>query len=201
MEAAQIVRYDHIDGPELIPWKEIHQVRDRGMLSGSQPSAVLKYHHIGASELSGKAVIDVGVGLGVMDHRLWSMVATRVIGVDIVAEALVQLEGRTERYLVEDLPIKSPADCAICHLVMQHCSDDLAAKTLEGLWESLRPGGWLSVQFGGSTGPVPGDRGDVVWREQEVCYKMCQDAGFKVYWNCVHREFGAVEWYVFRCRR
>ena len=201
MNAAQIVRYDHIDGPELIPWKEIHQVRDRGMLSGSNPHAVLNYHKILHSDLSGKAVIDVGVGMGIMARHLWTLGVTRVIGVDIVPEALVQLEYRAESYLVEDLPVVPLADCAICHLVMQHCSDELVSKTLKGLHGSLSPSGWLSVQFGGATGPVPGDRGDVVWREKEQCRELCESAGFLILASNLQWTHGPVEWYVFRCRR
>ena len=200
-DAAQVVRYDHLSGPEAIPWKEIHQVRDRGMLSGSQPRAVLNYHKILHSELAGKAVIDVGVGMGVMARHLWKIGATRVIGVDVVPEALVQLEHRTGRYLVEQLPVFPPADCAICHLVMQHCNDELMAATLKGIHDSLNPGSWLSVQFAGATATVPGDRGDVVWRSKGECRKFSEDAGFKILSSNLQWTHGPVEWYVFRCQR
>ncbi len=201
MDAAKIVKYDHVNGPPEIPWKEIHQVRDRGMLSGSNLCAVFNYHKILHSELAGKAVIDVGVGLGIMARQLWGLGATRVIGVDVVPEALGQLEYRAESYLVKDLPVVPPADCAICHLVMQHCNDELMAETLKGIHGSLKPGGWLSVQFAGATGVVPGDRGDVVWRSKGECLKFSEDAGFKILSSNLQWTHGPVEWYVFRCQR
>ena len=101
-------------------------------------------------------ILDVGVGHGDMAELLKKH-GHRVIGIDIVKEARVKVEGIADEFvLTEDLINHSPfhADLALCHLTIQHCNDAQVLDLLTGLFIQTKPNAFGSFQVASQQGQL-----------------------------------------------
>ncbi|HWG41642.1 MAG TPA: methyltransferase domain-containing protein [Gemmataceae bacterium] len=102
-------------------------------------------------ELAGRTVIDFGCGTGADTIEIARHGAERVIGLDIVAEALAVAERAAERANVADrccfqTTTTEKADAILCLDSFEHFSDPAGIlRTMAGL---LKPGGTVLVSFG-----------------------------------------------------
>ena len=87
------------DVPLSERWNAIHQRQDPGMLTSSNPTKVLKLHQLSRNSISGKRIMDVGVGTGYFAFRMSPHVGEKgkVLGVDIQQEMLDLLEAKAKK--------------------------------------------------------------------------------------------------------
>ncbi len=102
-------------------------------------------------ELIGRTVIDYGCGTGGDTIEIAKHGAARVIGLDIVPEALAVAHRGAERANVADRCIfqrttTEKADVIICIDCFEHFADP--AGTLRTMAQLLKPGGIVLVSFG-----------------------------------------------------
>jgi 2-polyprenyl-3-methyl-5-hydroxy-6-metoxy-1,4-benzoquinol methylase len=101
-------------------WKDVHVQNHRKYLGLTGPKRVLALHKIDPKSLSGKRVMDFGVGDGQM-HRHLQTLGAEVVAIDVVEEAMEEIEG--EKHLSDNLKDCEPVDVVICNLVFLHCED------------------------------------------------------------------------------
>jgi len=121
-------------------WENQHQKKDTYWLTGSSAQNVLRYH--GNPPISG-IILDIGIG---MARFMKDISKTHTImGVDISPEAVKRGSQYGDCFLVDQLSSVPPVDWAFCHLVFQHCSDEIVQKIIDEV--PLKPGGIFSFQF------------------------------------------------------
>jgi len=160
-------------------WSKQHEADERFWLTGTPPALVFTMHGIEVPE--NMTVLDIGVGTG--DFTNWCAArGNQMIACDISETALNKVKATAETYLVEDLSKAPPADMAICHLVFQHCSDEMVLHILKSV--QLKPSGIFSFQFACLLNPVVTpllqtyiDEGKLVFRGQDAIYKLIEQAG------------------------
>jgi SAM-dependent methyltransferase len=130
-------------------WEDQHKGQKLLYLTGSSPEEVFTYHKINPK--SNITFLDIGVGTGTM-CRYQKNLGNVVVAVDISNTALKNVSGcANTRFLIEDFhKIETESvDMAICHLVIQHCDDEMAKYIITNAYRALKPNGVFSFQFAG----------------------------------------------------
>jgi len=146
-------------------WSTEHQTEDSDFVSNSPPTSVLSRHEI--SVTPGETVLDIGVGNGQMAHYLHNE-SCLVHSMDISPVALEKVKDVAKHcWLVTDSLPKDTFDLAICHLVAQHVADVDLIPQLENIFQSLKSGKILSIQFASNPAVV----------NQNQTYELCRGGG------------------------
>jgi SAM-dependent methyltransferase len=124
-------------------WEEKHKNNDNYWLTGSTPENVLGLHKIDLN-ISGKKILDLGVGKGNLAHHLFSN-KNEVFCCDISSDALEKVKNISKTYLTTDLDKIEPVDIGICNLVFQHCTDEEVQRIINDI--KLKDDGFFSFQF------------------------------------------------------
>jgi len=149
-------------------WDEKHREGNSYWLTKSNPERVLTWHQITAP--AGKRVLEIGIGTGLL-VGLMHKKGNEVVACDISPVALERVSNIAETVLVENLADVDPVDLAICHLVFQHCTDEMMLKIIGDV--HLTPSGVFSCQFAHlASDPSPSvqeniDAGRLVFRPLE----------------------------------
>lgn len=124
-------------------WGRYHAARDIGKLTGSNAQNVIKLH--GVQLRGARRVLDVGVGMHQMAKHLFEQ-HVDVVGLDVCDAAFVGYPPG-DCHLLSSEPPEGICDLAICHLVMQHCTNEQVYETLDWIRPALMVNGSLHVQF------------------------------------------------------
>jgi hypothetical protein len=126
-------------------WQKLHETDNIEWLAGSSPYSVYKFHKI--TPPKNKTILEIGIGLGhsieVMDKD------NKVIAVDICQKALDRVSHIADTFLTEDMGDiqEGSVDTALCHLVFQHCTDEMVEFIIEKTLRCLTPEGSFHFQF------------------------------------------------------
>lgn len=111
-------------------WEDKHDKTDTNWLTGSDIDRILGFYKLSPSDLSGKTVMEIGVGTGNSIKEI-SKLAQKTYGVDISETALDKIKSIvTGTYQSSKLKNAPKCDIIICHLVFLHCSDDEVARII-----------------------------------------------------------------------
>lgn len=166
-------------------WRACHARQDIEWLTGTNLDSYLRWYEL--EPPVGLDVTEIGIGLGMATRQLSER--NRVTAVDIAPEALSGLP--CSGLLLGALPDAPPADLAICHLVLQHCTLEDAARIM-GV--PLKPGGVFAFQFAYTNPFKSGDaftskftRADVAagrlfWHRPAEIYEPMHAAGLVPFW-------------------
>jgi SAM-dependent methyltransferase len=128
-------------------WNTQHAADNDYWLTRSDPESVIHRHGVwDIVNSSPNVIFDVGVGDGRMSRYLAAK-GQKVIGIDISPVALGKLSCQTYTPTSLSEYAGPGADLAICHLVIQHCSDKEVIALLTPIVRVLHSQGILSVQF------------------------------------------------------
>lgn len=123
-------------------WETAHQTNNKLWLTGSDPNFVLKIYKTDIP--SYKSVLDLGVGFGLFSELLYEN-HNRVFAVDISESALEKVNVYAQTYLTQNLVEIEKVDLAYCHLVLQHCSDEMVQFIFNNI--QLKEDGLFYFQF------------------------------------------------------
>ena len=133
-------------------WEESHLEQSRRWITGSSPKDELGYLEFSTSPIAIDKILVVGVGTGATANHL-SDLGYEVSVLDITDLSFNLLNQNIKnRYLVanyEELPLEY-FSFILHHLVAQHMSDEDLRLQIEFLFNSLRGGGLLKLQFASS---------------------------------------------------
>ncbi len=125
-------------------WKNKHIENNPLWLSFSKVSELRSLHK--TPNMTNKNILEIGVGNGLSILDFASQ--NKVSAVDITEVALEKVKAHTTTYLTEnmsDIPSNS-IDYILCHLVFQHCDDEMAAWLIKHAIRSLNEDGIFSFQ-------------------------------------------------------
>ena len=158
-------------------WDAKHKANRHYWLTGSSPARVLYMHRL--QRPRGKTVLDIGVGEG--NFTRWAAkLNNRVLACDVSTVALDKVSNVAEVFTVEDLGKAPAADLGVCHLVFQHCSDEMVLHILKSV--RLNSRGVFSFQFAYLRGEVMPDfkgavgNGVLVFRELDVIQDLVKQS-------------------------
>lgn len=130
-------------------WAEAHARSDRGWLTGSYGRAVWDSLAVSSRVVPGRAVLNIGVGLGQCTRDLVDA-GCAVSVLDICPLALDRVRDVVQAcYLASELDRLPDAafDLAISHLVTQHMVDADLDPHVRHVLRSLGPDGLFAMQF------------------------------------------------------
>lgn len=185
-------------------WRVAHTKRDPYWLSGTTPEMLVQ--HYGEPLPTGKRVTEIGVGLGTITRELHR---TNILtAVDLVPEALSSLFGQFDRGLsVFDLAHAHPADWALCHLVFQHCGEEMVRHILRETPLAREGVFWFQTAFPVAEHISVTDegriaRGELVWHTGTQVAVWAAQEGLDVFWKKgVFFNGEPVGWTLFKARR
>ena len=155
-------------------WDAQHQANERLYLTGSNVPMLMTRLRITDDDCRGRAVLDVGVGLGKMAQHLQAL-GCEVHCLDISTVALDRVRDFASTYAD---PLALPPDTfdlAICHLVSQHMAEADLIRMLTGVIASLKDDGMFALQFSISDDPANNDILDDS-RERQISGGCCRTA-------------------------
>jgi ubiquinone/menaquinone biosynthesis C-methylase UbiE len=167
-------------------WQGKHKESNAYWLTGSDLRKVFTAHSI--QEPYDMDVMEIGVGKGIMTREMAA--DNRVIAVDISKVALKNVESVTEgQYVTSDManiPDNS-IDLAICHLVFQHCQEEMVRFIIRQTVRILSPTGKFSFQTAFCEKPNGmhkqlTDKGFLVWRDLETMKRIVEEEGGHINW-------------------
>ena len=124
-------------------WDKQHSHNNKYWLTGSNPVRVVNMHDV--KNVNFDTFLDIGIGQGEMSKYMKYLGKT-VYACDISDVALEKVKIYTSKMaLTPDLSTLPPADLAICHLVFQHCNDEMITKIINNV--NLTKDGVFSFQF------------------------------------------------------
>lgn len=124
-------------------WEDNHIHNNPYWLSNSTPIDVLTLHNINYN-VTGKKILDIGVGTGRMSQYLFSN-KNKVFSSDISEVALNNVKDIAIPYHTTKLKDIEKVDIAICHLVFQHCTNQEVQRIINDV--NLNDDGFFSFQF------------------------------------------------------
>lgn len=130
-------------------WDKNHSDNVLLWLTGSRVAQVFELHRL--TELFNINFMDIGVGMGEMCRHQHSL-GNQVYAVDISEIALQKIKDFSRAQIfINDLVKVEPnlIDLAVCHLVMQHCNDEMCKYIIDNVYNALKPNGVFSIQFAG----------------------------------------------------
>ena len=105
-------------------WEERHNKSDLQWLAGTDMMPLLKYYNLLPTDLIGKSVMEIGIGMGNALSEM-SRLAWKSYAVDISDIALERIKDKvTQTYQTSNLKYAPECDIIICHLVFLHCTDE-----------------------------------------------------------------------------
>lgn len=132
-----------IDKKEI--WENAHKENYKWLLTGSSPEKVYSFHDVKPTK--NQDIMEIGIGLGGSIQYLSEH--NNVTAVDISQSALDRVSGIADTFLTPDM-IEIPdgsMDWGLCHLVIQHCNDDMTRFILTEASKKIKPDGFFSFQF------------------------------------------------------
>ena len=128
-------------------WEKAHQNKDQLWLTGSNPKEVYTNHNVGSiiSDNKNLSILEIGIGLG--DSIRFLSERHKVTAMDISADAFKAVECDT--VLTKDFTSiqDKQFDFILCHLVLQHCDDEMVEYLLSNSFRCLKAKGIFSFQF------------------------------------------------------
>jgi len=147
-------------------WEKQHLDQEVRYLSNYEGQVVWDYLMVEPYLVPNANVLNIGVGTGKCTKDLNER-GVNVYAVDICEKALETVRPYVKgSWLVEDYD-KMPADLfdlAICHLVIQHMSDEAVLKQLKGVLRSLKKTGLFALQY---ASPHPEDENGFIYIESD----------------------------------
>lgn len=126
-------------------WESKHKISDIFWLTGSSLDDIMSLHNLKIGDLSGKKILEIGVGLGNLSKELVKY-TDDLICCDISEQALLNVSDKVNsKYLTTNLNKIEPVDLAICHLVFQHCTDEEVNRIINDV--ILKDDGIFTFQF------------------------------------------------------
>jgi len=130
-------------------WNSVHTRNETLWLTNSNPQNVYKMHSFPTNSSETILEVEVGVGTGgsIQAHAGRK---NKVVAVDISPEALNKVSNISRTCLTENMPTaleSSFVDRALCHLVFQHCNDDMVKFIITNVLRTLKPTGIFHFQF------------------------------------------------------
>ena len=179
-------------------WANFHRNGDVGPLTGTSFEHTVKPYGLDLLSLKGLNVLEIGVGFGLSIKGFWDK-GCNVYALDICEEAFSCVSSHIKGGFLHEEAEKLPEgffDLAICHLVTQHMSETDILKQFPYVIRSLKPNGFLCVQFAYSDIPeennqkqtvvgTPGDNqvsmlGGRMVRTPEYAAELIERCGGKV---------------------
>lgn len=194
-------------------WEEKHSKSDLQWLAGTDMIPLLKYYNLLPTDLLGKRVMEIGIGMGNAVSEM-SKIAWKTYAVDISDLALERIKNNVDQtYQTNNLKYAPECDIIICHLVFLHCDDDEVTRIINDI--PLSENGKLYFHFSGLKDNVITekvqtlliDNGTHFFRDYEEMKKIIQNTnkeltyitqpyyGGEYYGNWLHHEwyFGIIE--------
>jgi len=127
-------------------WNRVHRKNQSLWITGSAPESVYNFHSF-PSEVEGKAIMEIGVGTGGSIKHLSKK--NDVYAIDICEEALGRVSDISTVAFTKDMRTLGDGfiDLALCHLVFQHCDDDMVEFIISNVMYALREDGVFHFQF------------------------------------------------------
>jgi SAM-dependent methyltransferase len=128
-------------------WEEVHKKNTVYWLTDSDPDYVYKLHDITQEvAVPRKNILEIGVGTGKSIIHLKKL--HNVYAVDIAEAALEKVKDGVITIQVNDQDRwpKNIIDIALCHLVFQHCNDNILKFVIKQVLKSLVLGGFFTFQ-------------------------------------------------------
>ena len=110
-------------------WTDAHRRRDPRWLALSEPHGVIARLGVDLSDVD--SILEIGPGVGLVADHLTNL------GKRVIIHDIVDLDD--DRY-VATLPLESPVDAALAHLVFQHVPQSEQRGLIQGVLSSLKPG-------------------------------------------------------------
>jgi tetratricopeptide (TPR) repeat protein len=183
-------------------WQQNHSTDDAMLLTGSRGIDVWEELNVVQRIVSGKTILNIGVGLGYCTRELAERKSAIVHALDISEVALDRVKDvvactwRPDQFA--DFPTDT-FDLAISHLVTQHMGNNDVVNQMRAVIKSLKTGGVFAMQFAYSTDPnyVLDDRVErrkwgSVCRTLEEMSAMVTQAGGRIVW--IHKDKKFPEW-------
>lgn len=127
-------------------WDKAHSINDKWMLTNSSALEMCKLHNITIPHL--KLVMEIGIGFGNFIKECNER-ENATIAIDISQIALDRVKFFSDTYLTKNMISISNniVDLAVCHLVFQHCKEEIVEFIISNTIRILKPNGIFSFQF------------------------------------------------------
>jgi len=127
-------------------WNNAHSKDEKLWLTKSDPNYVYKLHNF-PYNTSDKTIIEIGIGFG--DSVRYLAQKNKIIAIDIAEEALKRVNTIADTYLTENIVNieDNSVDYALCHLVLQHCNDNMVKFIISNIIRILKDNGVFYFQF------------------------------------------------------
>lgn len=189
-------------------WWNIHEDDDVKWLTDSRPLDVYKCHQMVPP--TNKIYMEIGIGRGKSIE--FNSDKNKVIAVDICQNALDRVSGVSDTYLTENMGLiqEKTIDVVLCHLVFQHCNDEMVEFIIKHSIRTLKNDGVFHFQFANSTQVRNITfhefciRNDIMhFRNKEVVVDMVNrnNGIVKKILPPVYYEHENITWYMFRVTR
>lgn len=129
-------------------WENNHKNNERYWLTGSTPEQVYSLHNILSiiNNSNNLNICEIGIGLG--DSIKYLSTKHNTTAIDISQTALTKVNNIAKTYLTKDIiNIKDKFDLILCHLVLQHCDNDMFTFIIQNSIKLLKEDGVFSFQF------------------------------------------------------
>lgn len=169
-------------------WESKHKVSDIFWLTGSSLDDIMSLHNLKIGDLSGKKILEIGVGLGNLSKELVKY-TDDLICCDISEQALLNVSDKVNsKYLTTNLNKIEPVDLAICHLVFQHCTDEEVNRIINDV--ILKDDGIFTFQFAFLRENEPPNKnvidliglGSLHFRGLNKIKEMVEESGKEIIW-------------------
>ena len=196
---------DNMENPSQF-WDQQHEKDEVFWLTGTLPETIIDLHRL--SEIP-HTVMEIGVGQGQFIRELFKR-KCEIYAVDVSQNALDKLGHLTDHSILTEDLVNVPEesiDLAVCHLVFQHCSDDMVLFIIKEVYRLLKPGGLFSFQIAGHQGldklddfhKNGIDSGTHYFRDKDKISDILKESGvskFEFINGLYFPSQGYVEWYI-----
>lgn len=130
-------------------WEKKHFNKEKYWLTGSKLVEIMSYHdlfdEIIVKNNKKNKILEIGVGMGNLIKELKDYYGI-IFGCDISEKALNNVKHLANKtFLTNELNKIPPVDLAICHLVFQHCDDEMVKFIIQNV--NLSNKGTFCFQF------------------------------------------------------
>lgn len=175
-------------------WDEKHREKNLASLSGHPGQTIVDGLYIKHLIETGKAILEIGVGLGYCTKDL-QMMGLKVSVVDISEIAIARVKDWTVNTYLDTNISALPSDAfdiAISYCVTQHINNETLAAQLKEVIRSLKSDGTFAMQYSFPLYCIPTSetlemmQAGAVNRPVEVMYKMVADAGGLIVYSRIY---------------